>query len=350
MKPTSVIFIIISVILACIGVLLCITASNMANEQGIGIFSQTGDANNNFITAHEFDSSELKKIVINANDVDVNVYGGSAKDMIELVNFSAGTYDYTVSKSTLQLSDNQGITSLVDLENFKINFNGFRDYLHYYKYRDKARTVNLYVTDAATVINLLITADSGNVTLNNLHLNKSAEDGKYYCDYKIKVGSGDVTLSHVSTESTIEIESSVNSRINLMGVQCNELQVNAVRGVLTLRQLSIHHKLYANMKSGSVDYQRTESNFAGFNVLLQAGNGLLRVYGNTVNTGKYTEDNIVVPETGNTTDKDPSGETTEDVTGGTETGEDGTEIPPEPVEEPNNITIIVEDGNIDVYS
>ncbi|MCQ2354110.1 MAG: DUF4097 domain-containing protein [Clostridia bacterium] len=342
MKPTSIIFIIVSVILACVGVLLCISANNMANEQGIGLFSQTGDADNNFFTTHEFDSSDLKKIVITAGDVDVNVYGGAAKDMIELVNFNAGTYDYTVSKSTLQLSDNQGIASLVDLDNFKINFNGFRDYLNYFKYRDKARTVNLYVTDAATVVNLIITSESGNITLNNLHLNKDTE-GKCYCDYKIKVGSGNVTISHVNTESTMIIESSVDSKINVTGLQCNELQVNAVKGDLALRQIDFRHRLFVNIKSGNVDYDRTEDNFSELNVLLQAGNGLLRVYGNTVTSGKYTEDNIVTPIVG-----------PEDTTHAAEGGEETTaaesgEKTDDSVPEPDTITIIVEDGNVAVY-
>ena len=334
MKPTSIIFIIVSVILACLGVLLCTTASNMATEEGTGIFSQTGDADNNFISTHEFDSSTLQKIVINVSDVDVNIYGGAAKDMIELVNFASGTYDYALSKSTLQLSDNNGITSIVDIDNFKINFNGFRDYLHYYKYCGKARTINLYVTDAASVKIMNVTSDSGNVTMNNLHLNRSLDDGKCYCDYKIIVGTGDVYISHLETESTVQIESTVDSRVDVLGMECNELKLNAVNGYITLKNLTLTHALRVAVKSGTVDYDRTEPNFADFNVLLQVKSGTLRLNGNKISSGLYTEENIRIVDPEDTDDTDDSGEETEEKT---------------PVIDPNAVSIVVDEGSIEVY-
>ena len=76
MKPTSVIFIIVSVLIICLGVLLCITANSMAADMGIPIFAQTGDAENNYTTTEVFESEELKKIILNFSDVKINIYGG----------------------------------------------------------------------------------------------------------------------------------------------------------------------------------------------------------------------------------------------------------------------------------
>ena len=44
MKPTSIIFIIVTVILACAGVLMCISANDMARKEGISLFDQHGDS------------------------------------------------------------------------------------------------------------------------------------------------------------------------------------------------------------------------------------------------------------------------------------------------------------------
>ena len=60
MKPTSIIFLIISVMLALVGILLCFTATNMANDQGVAIFTQTGDADSNYTSVHEFDGAAVK--------------------------------------------------------------------------------------------------------------------------------------------------------------------------------------------------------------------------------------------------------------------------------------------------
>ena len=64
MKPTSVIFIIVSVILACTGLLLCMSAENLAVEQGVALFNQQGDSENNYTESFDIDEEYLKKIVV----------------------------------------------------------------------------------------------------------------------------------------------------------------------------------------------------------------------------------------------------------------------------------------------
>ena len=98
MKPTSVIFIIVSVILACTGLLLCMSAENLAVEQGVALFNQQGDSENNYTESFDIDEEYLKKIVVSLNDVSVNVYGGAEKSHIDLINFNNGSYDLTSSK------------------------------------------------------------------------------------------------------------------------------------------------------------------------------------------------------------------------------------------------------------
>ena len=84
MKPTSVIFLIVSVLLACLGVILCMTATSIANEQGIGLFDQVGDGDDNYVHYETFAEEELKKIVVRVSDVKVNVIGGAEESKIEL--------------------------------------------------------------------------------------------------------------------------------------------------------------------------------------------------------------------------------------------------------------------------
>ncbi len=339
MKPSSVIFLIVSVLIICLGVLLCITGNSMATDMGIPIFAQTGDEENNFSATEVFESDELKKVVLNFTDVNINIYGGAEEEKVELVNFTDGTYVYSLSKSTLQIYENSGITSFIDLDNFKIYFNGFRDYLHYYKYRDKQRVVNLYLKNEADIIKFDITTQSGNITVKDLSLG---------CDYKITTSTGILSLENITTDSNIALESTKESTIELKNVSARAFEINAVTGYVALSGSTFTHKLFANIASGSFEYDRLEADFAGFNVELSAPNGALRVW-DTEYSSHFSEINVVelptpilpsVPEesVGATEDNNKTEETT-----GEETKEE------EPVEELNSITVTVNEGNIKIY-
>ena len=239
MKPTSVIFLIVAVLIICLGVLLCITGNSMATDMGVSIFAQTGDSENNFSTTETFESEELKKVVLNFTDVNVNVYGGAEEEKVELVNFTDGTYVYSLSKSTMQIYENSGITSFIDLDNFKIYFNGFRDYLHHYKYRDKQRSVNLYLKNEADIIKFEITTQSGNITVKDLALG---------CDYKITTATGTLSLENVTTDSNVVLESTKDSSMELTNVKARAFEINAVSSYVTMEGSSFSHKLFANIQ------------------------------------------------------------------------------------------------------
>ena len=340
MKPTSVIFLIVAVLIICLGVLLCITGNSMATDMGISIFAQTGDSENNFSTTETFESEELKKVVLNFTDVNVNVYGGAEEEKVELVNFTDGTYVYSLSKSTMQIYENSGITSFIDLDNFKIYFNGFRDYLHHYKYRDKQRSVNLYLKNEADIIKFEITTQSGNITVKDLALG---------CDYKITTSTGILSLENVTTDSNIALESTKESSMELKNVKARSFEINAVSAYATMKDSTFTHKLLANIASGSFEYDRVEADFVGFNVELSAPNGALRVWDTEYNS-YFSEINVtelpdpITPPEG---DSDYEGDSPDHGDSEETTGEDVKED--EPKEELNSITVTVNEGNIKIY-
>jgi hypothetical protein len=352
MKPTSVIFLIVSVLLACVGLLLCFTATNMADAQGVALFTQTGDADNNFTTTLDFDSSEVRKIVMKVSGVDVNIIGGVTESRVELVNFPDGTYDFSLSKSTLQFTDTTAITNIIDIDNFKINFNGFRDYLNYYKYKDRERTVNLYLTDDAAVIILNVQTD-GDLQLNNLRCN---------CDYKCTVSNGDVTVTDIRTDSSVSIESTGDSSINVQSLYTNDLSINGNTAYATVSESTFVRSLYIKISSGAVDYDRAEDDFDGFDVLLRADSGVIKCFGKKTINGYYEEHNHVeelepltpdeFSDDGIQPGEEDEGDEAEETSAQTEAPEETSEPGKDSsgaVTDPFTVTIIVAEGNIDVY-
>ena len=254
MKPTSVIFLIVSILLACVGFLLCITASSMATEQGIGLFSFVGDEDDNYVATQTFTEEDLKKIVIKVSDVNVNVIGGAEESKIELVNFMNNSYNIQAGRATLQISDNSGITGLIDLENFKINFGGFRDYLHYLfdfieGNEKKEQILNVYLTDEADLVNFNITVGDGDITLSHMQTE---------CDYKIVLANGVVEIDNVTTDSSIQIESTESSNIEIKNTVTDELRIMSPKSecYIEIASTTFSRAMYIEAKSGDVVYDR----------------------------------------------------------------------------------------------
>ena len=331
MNPTSIIFIIVTVILACAGVLMCISANDMARKEGISLFDQHGDSENNFTQTFDIDEASLKKIVVNLGDVDVNVYGGAEKSHIDLINFTDGSYNLTSSKTQLTLSDIDGISGLINLDTFKINFNGFRNYLNYWKYRGRERTVNLYLDSSTSVIFIDLQTKTGNITLSDVDAD---------CDYKLAAAKGDITLKNISTGSTVTVDSDKETAVKLDGVTARELILSAADGKVSISGSTFSHKIEATVKNGSFTYDRTEPDFSGFNVELRAS-GAIKVYGKET-TGKFSEINIETPLVPVTPGEDTS-ETTE---ASDDESAETTETPKP--DDMNTITVTVKNGTITI--
>lgn len=354
MKPTSVIFLIVSVLLACVGVLLCITASSLAAEQGIGLFTQTGDTDDNYVTVESFSEEDLKKIVVKVTDVNVNIIGGAEESKIELVNFLNNSYSVQAGRTTLHISDNAGITGFIDLENFKINFNGFRDYLHFISdfisgKEKKEKVINVYLTDEADLVNFNITVSDGDITVSNLTTD---------CDYRILLDNGVVDIGGISTDSSIQIESTESSNININATTVEELHITSPKSecFIEITDFTFTRAMYIEAKSGDIVYDRTENDFAGLDVRLSAQGNTVTVFGETF-SGEFVELNAPTEDTEPETPED--GETETDVSEDA-SGDEETEAP-EDIGDINNgqtnggltipansITIIVADGNIEV--
>jgi hypothetical protein len=302
MKPTSVIFLIVSILLACVGFLLCMTASSLATEQGIGLFSQVGDEDDNYIATETVNEEDLKKIVVKVSNVKVNVIGGAEEAKVELVNFMNNSYQVQAGRSTLQISDNSGISGIIDIDNFKINFHGFRDYLHYLSdyvagNPPKEKVINVYLTDEADLVNFNITVGNGDVTVSQM---------KADCDYKIILESGVVELDEISTDSSIQIESEESSNIEITNVSAEEIRIMAPNSesFIEISDTTFSRAMYVEVKSGDVVYDRVEADFAGLDVKFDAPGNTISVFG-TNYSDTYVEFNAPIDGEENDPDQTP---------------------------------------------
>lgn len=124
MRATSIIFLILSVVLALIGLLTCGIGASLAEEQGIALFDQVADENNNLISTYNYTGDGIKKIAVDVGNADVHIYGGSDTAYIELINFTQGSYDLSSTNLTLSVVDNSNLLKLFAWGSEGIKFDG----------------------------------------------------------------------------------------------------------------------------------------------------------------------------------------------------------------------------------
>ena len=357
MKPTSIIFLIVSVLLACVGLLLCFTATSIAANEGTAIFSQTGSAETgyNYTTSFTFDETKTAQISFDLGDVDVFVCPTSDQSRIELVNFPEGTYKYAETKTSVKITDNASLENMLDLENFQINFNGFRDYLHWYRYRNNRKAVYLYIGNPEHLTKISI-ASEGNITVDGTAAEKSSflELGDTDCEFTTR--GGDFTVTAFRSNSLLRLEATEEAILTLDSVSVNTLEVYGVNAFAELKDVKADYSTFIEINQGTVEYTPGSFNLSDFDLIFNAKNGSVRYLGNIVRNGVFEQYNY--SETHSTADPG-AGEETGEAETGEEAGESETGDETEQTEEattdsqgykvtPNSVIIVVKNGDITI--
>lgn len=198
MKPASIIFCIISVLVIIAGLFMCTTAMDMAKEQNIALFdTDVKDIDGNTVRSNTVTQKDLNKIQINVMDADVTIAPSkTGETYVELYNFQVGTYDFSVQNKLLQINNSAGLLSILNLENLSFRFNGLRSYLMYRPMQDKQKVVNLYLADVGEVKSIEIASKGGDVFVRDLTL---------ATDYSISSTNGSVWLDRIETTSRVSV-------------------------------------------------------------------------------------------------------------------------------------------------
>ncbi len=197
MKPTSIIFLVISLILFFGGFLTCRFAEKSAEADGIKIFAQEVDENNNSVFNYDFSNLAISKFEIIVNDADINIIGGAEESRIELINFTEGLYSFNVSGKIITLNETPDLSSMLKFWENGFNFNGLR---HLIKFGGNEitgdKSVNIYLTpnDAVKIFNL--SSEKGNISLEKV--TKQA-------DYNITCNNGKISVASLKTSSEFNV-------------------------------------------------------------------------------------------------------------------------------------------------
>ncbi len=198
MKPTSIIFLILSVILIISGVIICVIAGALAKNDGIELYVDYYDDNGNAVVEHDLTGKKPSEIKIDLDKAYVSVIGGAEKSYVKVENYPTKAYDYWVTDGSVNMKD-AGILSIftsIRINEAGFGFNGLRHYLALGKYKGMQRRVTVFLAKETILNTIDISVKEGGVKLSGVEVRS---------DCKINIVSGDANIVDLTAPGTTEI-------------------------------------------------------------------------------------------------------------------------------------------------
>jgi len=245
MRPSSIIFLIISVLVIAAGCILCTVGSNMAAEQDVALFeTDVAVIDGDIISSDTFDASAVNKIKMNLDEVHVYIAASeTGESYLEMHNFQVGSYDYSIQNKMLLIDNETSLFSLMRIAEGNFSFNGLRHYLTYKAGANTEKSLYLYLTEDAALNAFDIAVKRGSVTVE--HLSVAA-------DYNISLMAGDITLRNISTKSTVNLSTN-KGIVTTDGLTCRSGSVIVGDGAADLYLKSIPTEMQVSVMEGDID-------------------------------------------------------------------------------------------------
>ncbi|MBE6641946.1 MAG: DUF4097 domain-containing protein [Ruminococcaceae bacterium] len=224
MKPASIIFLVLSLLIVLGGYLLCGEAEERAAEQNIELFNISRDSDGNRVSVMEYDTAKMEKISVDLKKGNVYVREGE-ECKVEIYNLFEGGYIKGVSSNMLQINDTLGIMDIIKEGAQGISFSGLRNILHDIKLEEADKWINVYVPKGTPLNAIQITVLEGDIVFENIH--------DIGADIILKAEKGNITVKDSSTGSRMQIDS-LAGNVEISGSFANDMRVNTEEGNITV--------------------------------------------------------------------------------------------------------------------
>lgn len=267
MKPSSIIFLIISVLVIAAGCILCTIGSNMAAEQDVALFeTDIAVIDGDIISTDTFDASEINKIKMNLDEVHVYITASeTGESYLELRNFQVGGYDYSIQNKMLLIDNETSLFSLMRIAEGNFSFDGLRHYLTYKAGANTEKSLYIYLADNVALNAFDITIKRGSVTVENMSCS---------ADYNISLKAGDITLRNITTKSTVNLSAN-KGIVTTDGLSCRYATVTVGEGAADLYLTNIPMELQLSVMEGDIECGYATQSEYGLMIEAEAGGALV---------------------------------------------------------------------------
>ena len=281
MKPTSMIFLVLSLILIFGGVMTCSVASSMAVSDNVAIYDTEFDSNGDAIYTYSISDSAVNKLILNFSDVDVEIVGNAEKSYIELKNFDVNSYRVMLSSGNLTVDGTVGFfSSLLDMSGGGLQFKGLRYFLLQKPDPSRPKKVTVYLSAQAGLKTLNLSLKKGSAGIRNIHNT---------LDYSLTLNDAQLEVENVISTSVASMHCT-NGDITVISSCFTTLNATVDTGKITLRgndimsfqrtnyDLSVEetgHIMYNSGNAGTT--YKVTSPAPESNVIIKSKNGIIHV-------------------------------------------------------------------------
>ncbi|MBQ7161153.1 MAG: DUF4097 family beta strand repeat protein [Clostridia bacterium] len=198
MKPTSIIFLILSAILIISGIIICVIAGVIAKNDGIELYVDYMDDAGNAVVEHDLSGKKATDVKIDIKRADVAIITGADRSYIKVENYPTKAYDYWVTDGSINIKDANALSifTSIRINESGFGFTGLRHYLALGRYKDMPRRVTIYLTKGSILNSVDISVKNGSVTIDGLQVRT---------DCALAVGEGDVKLTDLTSPGTVKV-------------------------------------------------------------------------------------------------------------------------------------------------
>ena len=269
MKPTSIIFLLISLIIVLTGWLICRSAEARAASDGVEIFSSTVDDDEGIKHTETFGSEEVyNKIEITVDEADIYIFGGYPTSSMDIINFEEGSYRMTTSNRNITIDTTIDLMSIIRFWDSGFSFHGLRDYVRRGGMKSEAsKRINLLLPSDSDVNIIKIKLGRGNVYVNNFDTT---------IDVELELKEGNASFSEFRTTSQISANIDKGS-LYMQDVKVGVLDTVLADGDITADRFEFDS---VNIVGGETSVSLgTVPDIGAFNMNLSARHGNISLYG-----------------------------------------------------------------------
>ena len=160
MKPISIVFLVIAVLLILGGLFVCSLAKDTAETDGYVLFRES-DAGESYV--RQDISEEISKVELVFADAKVRIVGGEETSYLEFFNFREGLYTLSAAGKIITFDEMPNIDSLLSFQG-GLSFSGVRYLLRDGLRRQAERQIVVHLSPEAALKVLSLSCDSCEVT------------------------------------------------------------------------------------------------------------------------------------------------------------------------------------------
>ena len=236
MKPTSIIYLILSIILIATGYVSMEMAGTLAESEGVSLYSDVTDEDGNRISTMYYNSTEYDRVEINLSDATVYLCVGDEEKVV-FKNYTEGSYTGMESGVSYIISDTMSAIDMITTGNFNLTFSGLRHYWHDRDILSRPKEVYVYTTENTQLNAIDIKIAQGKLTVENY---------KAAFDVMATVTSGNVSL--ISSEANSFNVPGDSTIVEAKGVSAPRFHTDVKSGKISMSECNIEMLTKLNIK------------------------------------------------------------------------------------------------------